>query len=178
MVERTTMPGRGLLTMLSTFTLAFPGVALAVGFVLGYNAGPLALYGTIWLFIVAFTAQRFPFAFIFLRSAMKQLSPELEEAARTVGASWLRATLTIAVPLLKTGLVVAWIMVFAVSLRELSMAILLYVRGTETLPVAIFSFVDDGTFETAASLSVVLVVLSIISVALLRRLTGRATMEI
>ena len=40
-VERTRLPGRGLLTFTSTVTFAFPGVALAVGFVLGYG-GPHA----------------------------------------------------------------------------------------------------------------------------------------
>lgn len=177
-VERTTMPGRGMISFVSTVTFAFPGIALAVGFVLGYNGGLLPLYGTLWLFLLAFTAQRFPFAFMFLRNALKQLSTELEDAGRMSGASWGRTVIDISIPLLKSGMLAAWIMVFAVTMRELSMAILLYVRGTETLPVAIFSFVDDGTFETAASLSVVLVVVSIVSVLLLRRLAGRSTMAV
>lgn len=177
-VERTAVPGRGMISFVSTVTFAFPGIALAVGFVLGYNGGLLPLYGTLWLFLLAFTAQRFPFAFMFLRNALKQLSTELEDAGRMSGASWGRTVIDISVPLLKSGMLAAWIMVFAVTMRELSMAILLYVRGTETLPVAIFSFVDDGTFETAASLSVVLVVVSILSVLLLRRLAGRSTMAI
>jgi iron(III) transport system permease protein len=177
-VERTTLPGRGIISFVSTVTFAFPGIALAVGFVLGYSGGLLPLYGTLWLFLLAFTAQRFPFAFMFLRNALKQLSTELEDAGRMSGASWGRTLIDISVPLLKSGMLAAWIMVFAVTMRELSMAILLYVRGTETLPVAIFSFVDDGTFETAASLSVVLVIVSIVSVLLLRRLAGRSAMAV
>jgi iron(III) transport system permease protein len=177
-VERTTLPGRPVVAFVSTVTFAFPGIALAVGFVLGYSGGWLSLYGTLWLFLVAFTAQRFPFAFIVLRTALKQLGTELEDAGRMSGASWGRTIVDISIPLLKGGLVAAWIMVFAVTMRELSMAILLYVRGTETLPVAIFSFVDNGTFETASSLSVVLVLLSIVSVLLLRRFAGRSGMAL
>ena len=177
-VERTALPGRGLLTFISTVTFAFPGVALAVGFVLGYSAPPLALFGTIWLFFVAFTAHRFPFAFMFMRNSVKQLSPEMEEAARMSGASWLRSLVDISVPLLKAGILAAWMMVFAVTLRELSMAILLYVPGTETLPVAIYSFIDNGTFEIAAAVSVVLILLSIGAMVMLRWLTGRAHMEL
>jgi hypothetical protein len=74
------------------------------------------------------------------------------------GASWTRTLVDIAAPLMRSGVVVAWVMVFAVTLRELSMAILLYVKGLETLPVAIFSFVDNGSFEKAAAVSVVLIV--------------------
>jgi len=102
----------------------------------------------------------------------------LEDAGRVSGASWGRTIIDISVPLLRSGLVASWIMVFAVTMRELSMAILLYVRGTETMPVAIFSFVDNGTFEPAAALSVVLVVISIVSVMLLRRFSGRSGMAL
>ncbi len=177
-VERTQLPGRGLLTFTSTITFAFPGVALAVGFVLGYGGPTLALYGTIWLFFIAFTAHRFPFAFMFMRNSVKQLSSEMEEAARVAGASWLRSIVSISVPLLKSGLVAAWMIVFAVTLRELSMAILLYVPGMETLPVAIYSFIDNGTFEIAAAVSVVLILLSIASMMILRWITGKAQMEL
>ena len=156
-VERTRLPGRGLLTFTSTVTFAFPGVALAVGFVLGYGGPTLALFGTIWLFFIAFTAHRFPFAFMFMRNSVKQLSSEMEEAARVAGASWVRSIVDISAPLLKSGIVAAWMIVFAVTLRELSMAILLYVPGMETLPVAIYSFIDNGTFEIAAAVSVVLI---------------------
>lgn len=178
LVERTTLPGRGLLTFISTVTFAFPGVALAVGFVLGYSAAPLALFGTIWLFFVAFTAHRFPFAFMFLRNSVRQLSSDLEEAGRMSGASWGRALIDISVPLLKTGMIAAWMMVFAVTLRELSMAVLLYVRGTETLPVAIYSFIDNGTFEIAAAVSILLIALTILSMVLLRLFSGKAHMEL
>jgi iron(III) transport system permease protein len=178
LVERTTLPGRGLLTFISTVTFAFPGVALAVGFVLGYGDPPLLLFGTLWLYFIAFSAHRFPFAFMFLRNSVKQLSVELEEAGRMSGASWTRTIVDISVPLLKTGMLAAWMMVFAVTLRELSMAVLLYVRGTETLPVAIYSFIDNGTFEIAAATSVFLILLSIVSVALLRWLSGKAQMEL
>ena len=177
-VERTTLPGRGLLTFTSTVTFAFPGVALAVGFVLGYSTGPLALFGTIWLFFIAFTAHRFPFAFMFMRNSVKQLSSEMEEAGRMSGASWVRTLIDISAPLLKSGLLAAWMVVFAVTLRELSMAILLYVPGTETLPVAIYSFIDNGTFEIAAAVSVVLILLSIAAMLMLRTLTGKAQMEL
>ena len=177
-VERTRLPGRGLLTFTSTVTFAFPGVALAVGFVLGYGGPPLALFGTIWLFFIAFTAHRFPFAFMFMRNSVKQLSSEMEEAARVAGASWVRSIVTISAPLLKSGIVAAWMIVFAVTLRELSMAILLYVPGMETLPVAIYSFIDNGTFEIAAAVSVVLIALSIASMLALRWITGKAQMEL
>ncbi|MCL2893725.1 ABC transporter permease [Brenneria tiliae] len=175
LVERSQLPGRGLLVFISTLTFAFPGLALAVGFVIGYSDFSLPLYGTLWLFFLAFIAQRFPFAFVFLRSAVKQLAQELEEAARMSGAGWLRTLTAIGVPLIKSGVLAAWLMTFAVALRELSIAILLYVPGTETLPVAIFMSMDDGRFPVAAALSVVLVLMSLLALTVLKRLAARQT---
>jgi iron(III) transport system permease protein len=102
----------------------------------------------------------------------------MEEAGRVCGASWTRALIDISAPLIKSGLLAAWMVVFAVTLRELSMAILLYVPGTETLPIAIYSFIDNGTFEIAAALSVVLILLSVAAMLALRWLTGKAHMEL
>lgn len=173
LVERSAVKGRSVLVFISTVTFAFPGLALAVGFVIGYSTAAVSLYGTLWLFFIAFTAQRFPFAFVFLRNAVKQMAPELEEAGRMSGAGWLRTIKDISIPILKTGIIAAWIMVFAVSLRELSMAILLYVPGLETLPTAIFNYVDDGRFPVAASLSVLLITVSILSVAVVHLITHK-----
>ena len=70
-----------------------------------------------------------------------------------------------------------WPVARAITLRELSMAILLYVRGTGTLPIAIFSFDGNGAFEKAAAVSVVLVALALLAVMPLR-LSGKARMEL
>ena len=107
LVERTTIPGRGVITALIMLTFGFPAVAMGVAILLGYID---LLYGTLSIILVAYIAKRIPFAFIFLRNSIKQIMEELEEAARISGASWLRSVKDITVPLMKTGMVAACIL--------------------------------------------------------------------
>jgi iron(III) transport system permease protein len=175
LVERTTIPGRGIITALIMITFGFPAVAMGVAILLGYIN---LLYGTLWIILVAYIAKRIPFAYIFLRNAIKQIMEELEEAARICGASWLRSVKDITVPLMKTGMVAAWILVFSISLRELAMSILLYQPGNEVMAVAIFSFLEDGSVEHAAAVGVLVALLSILTVVIARKVAGKGTLEV
>jgi iron(III) transport system permease protein len=161
LVERENFKFRSLLVFISSVTFAFPGLVLAVGFVIGYSQPVLMIYGTIWLFFIAFTAQRFPYAFAFLRNAVRQLSIEFEDAARISGASWLGSIRDISIPLLKSWFVAAWILVFAVALRELSIAILLFTPGLDTLPITILNYTDDGRYSFASALAMVLIIINL-----------------
>jgi len=175
MVERTTIPGRGILTVLIMITFGFPAVAMGVAILLGYIN---LLYGTLWIILVAYVAKRIPFAYIFLRNAIKQIMEELEEAARISGASWLRSVKDVTVPLMKTGMVAAWILVFSISLRELAMSILLSQPGTEVMAVAIFSFLEDGAVEHAAAVAALVALLSVVTVVVARKVAGKGALEV
>ncbi len=178
MVERTEIPGRGLLSFLAMVPFAFPSVALAVGLILIFIHPPFELYGTLWIILVAYTVKRIAFAYIFARNALKQLSPEMEEAARVLGAGWLRTMGEVTLPLLKGGLAAAWVLIFSICLRELTMSILFYLPGTETMAVIVFNYFEDGTFEVAAAISVVILVISFASVYLVKSVIGKGVQEV
>ncbi|MFQ5658357.1 MAG: ABC transporter permease [Candidatus Methylomirabilales bacterium] len=174
-VERTNIPGRGILTFIVMLTFGFPAVAMGVAVLLGYIDW---IYGTLWILLVAYMAKRIPFAYIFLRNAIKQIMEELEEAARIAGASWLRSVKDVTMPLMKTGMWAAWVLVFSISLRELAMSILLAQPGTEVMAVAIYSFLEDGAVEFAAAVAVLVAALSVVTVVLARRIAGRGVLEV
>ena len=147
------------------------GVAVLLGYINW-------IYGTLWILLVAYMAKRIPFAYIFLRNAIKQIMEELEEAARIAGASWLRSVRDVTVPLMKTGMWAAWVLVFSISLRELAMSILLAQPGTEVMAVAIYSFLEDGAVEHAAAVAVLVAALSVVTVVLARRIAGKGALEV
>jgi len=178
MVERAKVKGGEILTFLSMVTFAFPAMALGVGILLGFMVKPFNLQGTLTIMLIGYMSKRVSYAFVLIRNTMKQIDPEFEEAGRLVGASWFRSIKDIAIPLLKSGLMVAWILVFAVCLRELSMAILLYLPGNETMAVSIFNLLDDGALEGSATVSVVVSVMSIAAVFGVRKIVGKSVMEI
>ncbi|HWT80849.1 MAG TPA: iron ABC transporter permease [Candidatus Methylomirabilis sp.] len=172
-VERIRPRGSGALASLAMLPFAFPGMAFGVGLIIAYTQPWLNLYGTVWLLLIAYIAKYISLAFTFIRNGLRQLTPEFEEAARMAGASWVLAMRRITVPLLSGALVVGLTMVFSLVLRELSMSILLVLPGSETMAVAIFWFLQDGYFEKAAALSIVVGSVAVLSVGIVRWLGGR-----
>ena len=75
-----------------------------VGFLLTYTNQPLVLYGTSWVMILVYVTLMIPFATRMQLSGLAALGDSYIEAARVSGAGWLRAHLTILVPLLRADL--------------------------------------------------------------------------
>ena len=99
---------------------------------------PLALYGTLWILLVAYVARFIPFATRSANATLRQIDPSLEEAARITGATWLHDHPARSGPAPRPGLLVAFLLVFIPAFGELSATILLYTGGTETIAVAIY----------------------------------------
>ena len=151
---RTQAKGRRLLDYLAILPLGLPGTVMAVGVLLAFIRPPFAIYGTMWILLVAYVARFVPLATRSANATLRQIDPSLEEAARIIGASRLAALWRILLPLTRPGMAVAFLLVFIPALSELSATILLYSGGTETIAVAIFRLNDLGQIEVVAALAV------------------------
>jgi iron(III) transport system permease protein len=151
---RTELKGRRLLDYLAILPLGLPGTVMAVGILLAFIRPPFAIYGTLWILLVAYVARFIPLATRSANATFRQIDPSLEEAARITGASWLIAIRRILVPLSRPGLLVAFLLVFIPAFGELSATILLYTGGTETIAVAIYRLNDLGQLEVVSALAV------------------------
>src|SRR5215203_742640 len=164
---RTKARGRRLLDYLAILPLGLPGTVMAVGVLLAFIRPPFAIYGTIWILLVAYVARFVPLATRSANATLRQLDPSLEEAARITGASWLATIRYVLLPLARPGLIVAFLLVYVPALGELSATILLYTGGTETIAVAIFRLNDLGQLEVVSALAVfTIAVILVVSLAL------------
>jgi len=102
-----------------------------------------------------------------LRSTLGQVSPRLEEASRSLGASRLRTTWEILVPLVRPGAVAAFALVFLTAMKELPAALLLGPIGWDTLATRVWASTSEGFFARAAAPALVLVAVSSIPLAFL-----------
>ncbi len=177
-VERTTIPGRNSLSFLNTSTMAFPAVALALGLVICYSSPPLDLYGTPWILLVGYTVKGLPIAFLYIRSSIKQISPELEEASRIMGGSWFRSVKDVTVPLIKGGLFATFILIFIMKFADLPTSIILYTGGNEVMGVMIYQYADEAEFGIVSALSLLIVTLTLGIVYVSRKVVGKGAMEL
>jgi iron(III) transport system permease protein len=171
---RTRARGRRLLDYLAVLPLGLPGTVMAVGVLLAFIRPPFAIYGTMWILLVAYVARFVPLATRSANSTLRQIDPSLEEAARIAGASRLVALWRILLPLARPGLAVAFLLVFIPALSELSATILLYSGGTETISVALFRLNDLGQLEVVAALAVFTIAVTLLVSLPLNWLSNRS----
>jgi iron(III) transport system permease protein len=69
------MPRGGIIGATVMVAYGFPSIILGVGVMLGYID---ILYGTLTIILIAYVARHLPIAFVFVRSLVKLVSPELE----------------------------------------------------------------------------------------------------
>lgn len=175
--QRRLVRGYQFLGFLATVPLAIPGIVLAVGLFAAYSHPPFMLYGTLWILFLAYLTKYLPIAFQTSNASLMSIHPELEESARILGANPLRVFGEITVPLFKAGLIASWILLFMPSIRELSSSVLLWTTNTKVLSVVILDFYQEGQLDIAASLGMILILVTLIVVVLAYRILGRDFMK-
>lgn len=167
MLVRTRAVGRGLLDALCMLPLAVPGLVLAFGYIAmslrwPFRDGPLegwaSVFGTdpnpIPFLVLAYSVRRLPYIVRSTVAGLEQTSGELEEAAINLGASRFTAVRRIIVPLIAANLIAGGLLVFAFSMLEVSISVLL-AQQTRHYPItkAILAFSErlgDGPYLAAA----------------------------
>ena len=135
-----------------------PGVVLAIGYVTTFRTEWFNLTGTWMVIVMIFFIRRLPYGVRSTTTSIRQIKPSMEEAAINLGASPLKAYVTITLPLILPGLIVGSLMSFITAINELSSTLILYTSRTVTMPVKIYISVLDGEFGLAAALSTILLV--------------------
>ena len=174
--QRRLIPGARVLAFVAMAPFVVPGIILAIGFFLAYARPPIVLYGTAWMLIVAFATRFLPIAYSGSESALRTIDVDLENAARTLGATALGAFRRITLPLLRRHLVTTWLTAFIPSLRELSSAVFLFTPATAVMTNVIFDLSDGGNFEPVSTLGVLMMLLTFTLIGVAYRFFGRGVL--
>jgi len=167
---------RNLITsMIDTFTMfpyIIPGSVLGITLLLAFNKPPFILSGTALIIILAFVVRRLPYTLRSSAAILYQISPSVEEASISLGCSpmktFFKVTAIMMLPGVMAGAILSWITV----INELSASVILYTGGTRTMSVSIYTEVIRASYGTAAALSSILTLTTIISLMIFFKLTG------
>jgi putative spermidine/putrescine transport system permease protein len=113
-----------------------------------------------------------PFVVRLLVSAFSTISPDLEDAAATLGARPLQAFLLVTLPLAMPGAIAAATLSFLLSFDETVISLFLVGPRLTTLPVTLFHYAESRVDPLLAALAVVLIILALLIVLLVDRLVG------
>jgi iron(III) transport system permease protein len=168
----------------ATLGYALPGSVLAVGIMLSfvwldqYLAIPLAsrlgfagpvLAGSLLALILAYGVRFMAVAYGPVDTSFERIKPTLWQAARSLGASNREILWRVSIPLLRTGLLSAGLLVLIEVMKEMPATLLLRPFGWDTLATRIFEMTSEGEWERAALPALTLVFAGLLPVILLVR---------
>lgn len=118
---------------------------------------------------VAYSVVWLAYGMRLISSALLQVGPELEEAARSAGATQGQVSRHVTLPLIRFGLLASWLLVFMIFEREYSTGVYLLSPGTEVIGALIVSLWSGGAIDLVAALSLINVLLVGIGLAIALR---------
>ncbi|WP_325891615.1 ABC transporter permease [Grimontia sp. NTOU-MAR1] len=164
---------------------AVPGTVLAIGVLIFLTSADhiindiakamdwgrpgLILSGTMFAMLAAFVVRFSAVAIGSVESSLAKVSPSLDMAARTMGCNVRSMIQRVQLPLIRRGCLIAMLLVFIESMKELNAALLLRPFNFETLATYVFNYASDEHLEYAALPAVLLVLVGLIPLIMINR---------
>lgn len=139
---------------------ALPGLVVALSLVFLTARWVPFLYQGLGLLALAYGVLFLPQAVGAMRASLLQVSPQLEEAARTLGAGRAGTFFKVVLPLVRPGVLAGSALVFLTAMKELPATLLLSPPGFSTLATRVWGATTDAFFARAAAPALVLIALS------------------
>ncbi|MGF1766593.1 iron ABC transporter permease [Enterovibrio makurazakiensis] len=170
---------------MSSLGYAVPGTVLAIGVlisltsvdhaindfakVMDWGRPGLLFSGTMFALLTAFVVRFSAVAIGSVESSLAKVSPSLDMAARTMGCNAKSIIKRVQLPLIRRGCLIAMLLVFIESMKELNAALLLRPFNFETLATYVFNYASDEHLEYAALPAILLVVVGLIPLIMINR---------
>jgi iron(III) transport system permease protein len=151
----------GLLAALSTLDNGLAWIFGSNGLLLGSSAG------VIYAYMVRF----YSVSFQTLEAGLKQISPVLDQAARSLGRKPVEVLREVHFPIMRRSLLTALLLVMVDSLKELPATLILRPFNTDTLAVVVYQFASDERLADAALPSLMIVAIGLLPVLLMTKMT-------
>ncbi len=150
-IYRSNLKGRGAIEYLAMFPSSVPRLVFGLGLLWAWINIPGGLYGSLWLLGIAYFTVLLPLGVRTIAGVVLQIDKSLEECARVCGAGWGYQMRTVTLPLLKPGIIAAWMLLFAASVREVGASLLLMGPHSKVIgPSIVSTWANSGTQLTAA----------------------------
>ncbi|HSX75994.1 MAG TPA: iron ABC transporter permease [Shinella sp.] len=154
---------------------ALPGLVIGLAFFWVFLFVPLLtpLRPTLVSLFIAYVVVGLSYGLRLLQGTLIQVAPELEESARTTGATIGRTWKDVVIPIVRPGLAGAWALIMIIFLREYATGVYLMGAGTEVIGSLMVSLLQTGAMNTIAALSLISIVLTGAGLALALRLGAK-----
>jgi ABC-type spermidine/putrescine transport system permease subunit II len=158
-LARGRLPWRALLLLLFLLPQAFPNLPIYISIAQIFYT--LGLNGTVPGVVLVHASHGLVYSVWITTAAFAAVDPELENAARNIGASAARTFATISLPLAAPGIMASAIFVFLESLDEFTGSYFVGAPEVQTLPLLLYTAAAGGNIQIASISALILLVPSI-----------------
>ncbi len=178
-IARSRYRARSMLDFFAWLPFAIPGVILGLGILQFVLYVPLMrpVFGSIWVLVLAASLASITLGVQLFKSGFLQISPEMEEASRVAGASWLRTFRVVDMPLILPTAAVVAMMVFASAIRQVGALVFLFTGHTQPLSILQMELLFGSELGAAAVVGTVVVLLSISGAAVARFVENKYSLD-
>ncbi|MBS0525503.1 MAG: iron ABC transporter permease [Proteobacteria bacterium] len=176
-IYRSRIRGSGAIEYLVMFPQAVPRLVFGLALLWAWLNIPIPIYGTLWLLALAYLTVMLPLGVRTLAGVVLQIDKSLEECARVCGAGWVYQMRTVTLPLLRPGILAAWLLIFMACVRELGASVFLMGPDARVIaPSIVAAFASSGT-ELTAAMALIQTGTVVLALVILFRLTRGVTKE-
>ncbi|KKB81114.1 spermidine/putrescine ABC transporter ATP-binding protein [Devosia soli] len=122
--------------------------------------------------IIGHTILILPYVIRVISASLASFDFSIEEAAISLGSPPLKTFFTVLLPNVRSGVIAAFILAFITSINDVSISIFLTGPGISTLPIQLLAHMEQFFDPTVASVSVMLMVLTVAVMATVERTLG------
>ena len=172
---RDQFPGKRFINALIDLPFALPTIVAGLTLLALYGPdSPVGIHlaFTRAIVLVALLFVTLPFVVRSVQPVLLELDKEVEEAAASLGASNFTIFRRVVLPALRPAILSGAALAFARSVGEIG-SLVLIVGKVQIASIVIFADIESDAPQAAASLSLVLILLSLIVLFIMRRLGGR-----
>lgn len=136
---------------------AMPGLVagLAIFWIFLFTPFLAPWRSTLFSIWIAYTLVWFAYGMRLITASLMQISPDLQEAGRVVGGGPARVGMDITLPLLRSGMVACWVLLFITFTREYSTAVYLLASGNEVIGSVLVSLWVTGAVDVSTALATI-----------------------
>lgn len=169
-IDRFTFRGKQALETLLLSPLVIPHFTVGLAFLI--LASQLVLTRTFFLVVVTHVILVLPFVLRSVYVSLRNLDTTVERAAASLGASPLQVLLRIDLPLLAPGLFGGWLFAAILSFNEFTASLFVTGQRTQTLPVAMYTYVREYADPSMAAISTMFIVSTALILIVANRYLG------
>ncbi len=151
---------------ISMLPYIMPGAVVGLSLLLAFGKKPFALTGTFAIMVISFVIRRLPYTIRSATATLMQISPSIEEASISLGASKAKTFAKITVPMMANGILSGAILSWVAIVTELSSSIILYSNKSITLTMSTYLAILRGNDGIAAAFAAILTVVTTLSLVL------------